>query len=1087
MKKLSLWCCLCLFSTVIFAQNNSARWLQNPSISPDGQSVLFGYMGDIYKVNTQGGVATPLTLGDAYYTHPVWSNDGKTIAFSSDRYGNFDVYTMPSSGGAAVRVTFHGADDYAYNFTPDNSKILFGSKRSAPAKSVRFPGVGYFQNLYFIPKEGGRPVLVTAAGASNADLNADGTKIIFQNKKGYEDDYRKHEKAAITPNVWLYSIADNSYKQLSKNKIDDRVPHFIDGGKAFVFTNESSGDLNIYKQNFDSSSKTQLTHFKNFPVRSLSVAQNGKMAFSWNGDIYTLVEGQEPRKVTVKVRNNAGFNTLIHKDINSVTQYAVSPNGKEIAFINRGEVFVTGVDITETKRITNTPEQERMVSWSPDGKYLVFSGERNGSWNIYKTSLQHPEEKFFYAATTLKTEALVATEEEEFQPVISPDGEKLAYVKNRNILVVMDLDTGKKVTILPKGHNFSYSDGDWGFRWSPDSQWLLVDDSKGYFSKRNTALIAANGEGEIVYPVNSGFGESSAKWALEGKMMTYKTTKYGRSSLAYQGSSEQDIYAVFFDQKAYDEYTLSEDEYKLMQARKNKDKEDDKKDDKKDKKDKKEKKEKEEKEEVEPIVLNLDNLSHRKVRLTINSASISGYVLNKDASKLYYLAAFEKGFNLWVTEPRTRETKILAHLNSTWSKLEISDDGKTIFLKRKGRLAKVDASSGKVTSIQVNGDMVINPKEERQYIFNHIWHQTKKRFYTLDMGGVNWEMYKKAYAEFLPYINNNYDFQVLLSEMLGELNASHTGARFYAKSENTENTASLGVLYDQDYTGEGIRINEVLVGGPLATANSKVKAGDVLLKINGKRIGAGENWYPLLTNLRGKNTRLTFQRGGKTFSETIQPISMGTQRNLMYQRWVHTMEQMTDSLSNGRLGYIHIKGMNDQSFREVYDKVLGKYIDKEALVVDTRFNGGGWLHNDLNTFLSGELYLKFRPQGQFTKGGEPVDRWKKPSIVLISEGNYSDAFIFPYVYKQNGIGKLVGMPVAGTGTAVWWERQIDPSIVFGIPMVATVGDEGRPTENLELEPDIKVPLPYSEFLIGIDAQLKTAVDNLLKQLDAAKE
>src|SRR5699024_10471697 len=168
-----------------FAQDNIARWLRFPSISPDGQSIVFGYMGNIYKVSADGGVAIPLTMGGAHYTRPVWSHDGQMLAFSSDRYGNFDVYTMPADGGKATRLTFHSADDYAYDFTPDNTKVLIGSKRAAPASSVRFPGKGYFANLYTVPVEGGRPILVTAAGADRADYSPDGSKIIFQNAKGY--------------------------------------------------------------------------------------------------------------------------------------------------------------------------------------------------------------------------------------------------------------------------------------------------------------------------------------------------------------------------------------------------------------------------------------------------------------------------------------------------------------------------------------------------------------------------------------------------------------------------------------------------------------------------------------------------------------------------------------------------------------------------------------------------------------------------------------------------------------------------------------------------------------------------------------
>lgn len=491
---------------------------------------------------------------------------------------------------------------------------------------------------------------------------------------------------------------------------------------------------------------------------------------------------------------------------------------------------------------------------------------------------------------------------------------------------------------------------------------------------------------------------------------------------------------------------------------------------------------KKKKEDKKELKLDLDNLDHRKQRLTINSASISDYALNKDASKLYYLAAFEKGYDLWVTEPRTRETKILAKLSGSPSQLKLSKDEKTIFLSKDGQLMKINAESGETESVSVGADMVVDHEAERNYIYDHAWRQVKEKLYDPELQGVDWAMYREKYAKFLPHINNNYDFQVLLSELLGELNVSHTGGRYYPSSDNAENTASLGLIFDEKYMDDGIKVDEVVVGGPLDKAATKLKKGAIITKINGQKISAGDNWNKYLTNINDKYTRLTFKLNGKEHEETIKPISLGEHGDLLYKRWVKTMERMTDSLSNGKLGYVHIQGMNDGSYRDVYEKAMGKNIDKKALVVDTRFNGGGWLHNDLNTFLSGKQYLEFLPQGHKAKGGEPLDRWTKPSAVIISEGNYSDAFIFPFIYKQNGLGKLIGKPVAGTGTAVWWETQIDPSIIFGIPMIATAGTDGKITENLELEPDFDVDLNYSNFLKGKDDQLEKTVEELLKEI-----
>ncbi len=1073
-----------LFS-MTFAQKE-AKWLRYPAISPDGSTIIFGYMGNLYRVNSKGGLAIPITVGDDYNTNPVWSHDGKTIAFSSNHYGNFDVYTMPATGGTPIRLTYNSANDYPYDFTPDNKEVLFGSGREAPAKSVRFPGTRYWRVLYTIPATGGRPIMVTASGADAAHYNSDGSEIIFQDKKGYEDPWRKHEISPVTRDIWTYNVKQNAYKKLTKFGGNDLSPVFSkDDRSVYYISEKNDGTLNIYKRLLATGNAQQISHFKNFPARELtSISNDNIIAYTWKGEIYTQKDGGSPVKIKVQIMNDAGYQAIKNIPINSVEEFAVSPDGKEIAFVNRGEIFVTGVNDSLTKRITNTPYQERMISWSPKGDYLMYSAEKNGSWSIYQKSLKYPKEKYFYASTVLKTEPVVEKSSDDFQAEYSPDGKKIAYVNERNVLKVMDVKSNKTFTVLPKGRNHSYADGDWGFDWSPDSKWLLVDDEKEYMSSLNTALIKADGSGKAFFPINSGFGENNPKWAMEGKMMTYLNSRDGLKSLANHGQAQEDIFAVFFDQKAYDRYRLSNEDYELLKEKEKdekKAKESSKKGSKKGKKKgKKSKKQKDADKAEKDLKLNLKNLDFRIVKLTINSSPISGYVLNKDASKVFYMSKGEKGYNLWVTEPRTRKTKILAKLSGSPSSIEISKDSTSLFLTNRGRLVKVDANNGEIKNVSFSATMALNTAAERKYIFDHAWKQVIKKFYDPNIHGINWKMYHDEYAKFLPYINNNYDFQVLLSELLGELNASHTGARYYNSTTHSNRTASLGLLYDQTYNGPGIKISEVINGGPLDNAESKVKAGDIITAINGQNIKATDNWNKYLNNISYKNTLLTIKAGKKSFTQNVRPVSMRTESRLMYKRWTDKMANMVDSLSHGQLGYVHIKGMNDRSFRHVYANVLGKNLDKKALVVDTRFNGGGWLHDDLNTFLSGKLYMKLSPQGNILKGGESMTRWYKPSAVLISEGNYSDAFLFPFIYKQNKIGKLIGMPVAGTGTAVWWETQIDPSIIFGIPMVATMGYDGKVTEGRTLYPDIQVKLPYNDFLQGKDPQLKTAVDELLK-------
>ncbi|MEM6380356.1 MAG: S41 family peptidase, partial [Bacteroidota bacterium] len=394
--------------------------------------------------------------------------------------------------------------------------------------------------------------------------------------------------------------------------------------------------------------------------------------------------------------------------------------------------------------------------------------------------------------------------------------------------------------------------------------------------------------------------------------------------------------------------------------------------------------------------------------------------------------------------------------------------------------SKVDLKKGKVEGISIKGEMLLDEMAERAYLAEHIWRQTKKKFYRKDMQGVDWDFYKKAYFVKLKDINNNFDFAELMSEMLGELNASHTGAGYRNSTPNGDQTASLGIFLDPSYTNDGLKIIEIIDKSPLKSKDNKSRAGHIIQAIDGVKINKDMNYYPLLNRKAGKNTLLTFYdpKSKKTWTETVKPINRRKLSQLLYERWVKNCNRLVEQLSDGKLGYVHVRGMNDASFRKVYDDALGKHYDKKGLIVDTRFNGGGWLHDDLATFLNGKTYIDFRPRGQ-NLGSEPQFKWSKPSVVVMSESNYSDAHMFPVTYRAMGIGKLVGMPVPGTGTAVWWER-LQNGARFGIPMVGMIDNQGKYLENQQLEPDIKVALDPGVVIKGRDQQLEAAVNELLQ-------
>lgn len=1068
---------LTLFALVATAQLfASPLWMRYPKISPDGSKIAFCYQGDIFIVNSNGGNALQVTSHVAHDFQPIWSNDSKSLAFASNRHGNFDVFTISSEGGVPERLTFHSSSDIPYAYSPDGGQILFQSLRLDHPDYAQFP-YARLNELYEVPVKGGRVKQYLTIAADDINFSKDGKQILFHNKKGYEDNWRKHHTSSVTRDIILYDISKKTFKQITDQPCEDRNPVWIDGSN-FYFLSERSGCFNIWKGSLDNPYGTHITDYKNHPVRFLSISENGTLCYGYDGEIYTY-DGSNSKKVNIDLRHDNTENNTVVKKVKFAGDFAVSPNGKEVAFVYHGEVFVSSMDYATTKRITNTPEQERSVNWSPDGETLIYAGERNNSWNIYMTSHDREGEKYFYNSTLIKEEEIINNGEETFQPVFSPNGEEIAFLENRTTLKVYNLKSKKSRLVMPGSYSYSYSDGDQYFAWSPDSKWIAVEFFDNERWSSDIGLVKATGEEKPINITGSGYGCGRPKFAMDGAMIYYGTDKYGYRSHGSWGS-QGDIEAVFLTEEAYQKFKLTEEEYALWQEdqKENKPKKDDEED-----KDKYKEKDKDNSKEVEPIQIEFDGLEDRKERLTIHSSFYSDFLVNNEGTTLYYLARFEKGYNIWSTKFKEKETKMLAEINSGGSTVEFNEKEDQIFVAAKGTLMKVDTKSGKPEPVSIDAEITVDAAGERAYMFEHAWRQVREKFYVEDIHGVDWDQYKKDYQKFLPHITTGFDFAEMLSELLGELNASHTGARYGEYDPMGDQTAMLGCYYDEGFKGDGLKIMEILPKSPLITSSGKIKAGVIIEKVDGTAIKEGENYIALFNRKIGERVLLSLYdpKTKERWDEVVRPISQRDEIELAYIRWVKRCEQNVEEWSNGELGYVHIKGMNSASFRVLFEKALGKYHTKKALIVDTRFNGGGWLHDDLATFLSGKRYMSFEPRGQKNMGGEPIWKWQKPSCVLMSEGNYSDAHLFPYTYKALGIGKLIGMPVPGTGTAVWWEQMVDGQTVFGIPEVGMRSEsEGFLVENHDLEPDIKVNNDFEEMIKGNDQQLRAAVEELMK-------
>ena len=1048
----------------VSAYAGNVSWLRYPSISPDGKSVVFSYGGDLYIVGSDGGEARKLTSHQAYDYAPVWSPDGKTIAFASDRFGNFDIYKMSVKGGVPERLTTNSAKETPWTFTPDGKSILFTARIQDPASSVLFPKSSMTE-LYSVSIEGGRPQQVLATPAEEISFVGNTGTFLYQDCKGGENVWRKHHTSSITRDIWMYD--GTKHTKLTDFKGEDRTPRVSADGKTVYFTSERDGSFNVYSFQIDNPSQVKkITRHKTHPVRFLTVSDNGVLCYAYDGDIY-VSKGAGSSKISISITTDESHNDMSELAVSGGSDNDLSKDGKQISFISRGEVFVTSTEFKTVKQITHTPEAESDVVFSPDGKKLAYASERDGIWNIYIAEMNRKEDVYFPYATIVEEKPLFKNNKVDRRaPQFSPDGKEIAYIENREKLMVYNIESGKTRQITDGSQCYSTS-GAFGYSWSPDGKWFTMSYcSNHHYPYDDIGIVSAKGGEPMINLTYSGYTDHSPQWVLGGNAILFNSERYGMRNHASWGTME-DVMIIFLNRKAYEDFRKKKEERELDKAVAKLS------EDPKEKKDSK-------KDEVKDIVVELENIEERIIRLTPSSSDLGSAALSKDGRTLYYQASYEAGMNLWKLDLESGNPSKIGTASGS-----MKWDEKFANLYILGRkFSKMKDGAKMLEPVSVSTTMEMDLAAEREYMFNHVYRQEKERFYNEKMHGVDWEMLTAEYRKFLPHIKNNYDFAELLSEFLGELNVSHTGSGFRAPmGKNSASTANLGVFFDLGWTGDGLKVDEIIAQGPFDRSDSKLESGDIILAITGERSLKGMDYYPLLDGKAGERVLVTIRKAsGEEVEEVVVPVSAGAVNSLLYKRWVRHNAAMVEKLSGGRLGYVHIEGMNDPSFRTVYSDILGRYNHCEGIVIDTRFNGGGRLHEDIEVLFSGEKYLTQEIRGK-DACDMPSRRYNKASIMIIGEANYSNAHGTPWVYKHKGMGLLVGKPVPGTMTSVNWETLQDPTLYFGIPVVGYRKADGTYLENDQLEPDIDVENTKELVVTGRDEQLEAAVKALLRQID----
>ena len=1059
-------------SAVEQENGNLLGWLRYPAISPDGSEIAFAFMGNVYIVPVKGGFARALTTAPSFESMPVWSNDGKKLAFVSSRSGNHDIYVISRNGGAAERVTFHSANDIPMAFSPDDSRIYFYSPRIGTKESSLFPSRSMPQ-LYSVPAEGGAETLELPFPVMDLKISADGSKFIYHDKKGYEDNWRKHHVSSNARDIWEYDTKVKKFDKLTDFGGEDRNPVFGDNGDIY-YLSEESGSFNVWKRSA-AGAKTQITKFDTHPVRFLTRSKNGTLCFSYDGQIYTLKDGAEPVKLeifsTVEMRGNE-----LRSMLSAADEVAPNSDGSEAALVLRGEIYVVNTETGTTKRITDTPNEERWVNFHPKDRKLLYSSFREGSWKVYETTLEDENEPYFSTSTKISEKVVISGDFNAFQAYYSPDGKKIAYLKNRTELVVFDTEKNTHTTVLSGEKNVSYVDGDQQYSWSPDSSRLAVVFNDRDRWSGEIGIVDAKG-GELINITNSGTFDAFPRWSGNGEF------------ISWIGGNE--LYLFFLNKKGLDNFQKTKEEIDI---------------EKKVEANKKAAAAKnmppaqpnkvaaKPEEKKEPVAFDKGEIEDRIIKISLNPAHYIENTVSNDGETLYYMADEPASFKIVAVNLREKSEKPVNSIPhsrnlSFWDEPHYSfvldkKSGTSLFVLALRKAGKINVSPtpefGKMKPIAPAAEFSVNKSSEYAYLFEYVWKTMNDKFYDTGLHGVDWAKYKDEYAKFIPFINNNYDFSELLSEMLGELNVSHTGSGYIPYMAMGDASGRLGIFYSFDK--RGVKIEEIIKGGPLDKAESKVEAGNIIEKINGMNVTA-ESFDKLLNRTADTKIRLSLwnTENSEHWEEVVKPIGYRAEFELLYNRWVKKNRERVEKLSDGKLGYVHIRGMDGESFKTIFDEIMGRYSDTEGIVIDTRFNGGGWLHDELSVLFGGRKYTQYSHRGVKNFGGDPQDRWTKKSILLVNEGNYSDAHMFPYAYRELKLGKIVGMPVAGTATAVWWPLLIDESLYFGIPQIGIIANDGKYLENNELIPDFVVPMLPSNIIEGRDPQLEKAVQVLLEE------
>ena len=1059
--------------------------LSDPALSPDGKEIAFIAGGDIWTAPAEGGVARLLIAHPATESRPLYSPDGTRLAFVSTRTGNGDIYILNLQTGSLQRRTFDDGRESLDAWSRDGQWLYYSSSSG---------DIAGMNDVWRVRAQGGQPTQVAADRYATeywASPSPDGKSLAITARGTVSGQWWRHGHSHLDESeLWLVhniDAATPTYELLGQaGGAKDVWPQFAPDGQSVYYMSDRDGQENLWQKPLKGAAK-QLTHFSKGRVLWPSIANNGSaIVFERDFGIWRFdVKSDNASELKFTLRGAATDAVAERQNITQGFQsLALAPDGRKLAFITRGEVFVAASrEGGDAVRLTQTPEIESDVVWLPDSRHAVYASNRDNNWRLYT-----------YDVTARAEKAITTAEGRAFGPRVSPDGKWIAYRRNGHELRL----------VAPDGLNdHKLADGDFGeapfanandVTWSPDSRWVayITTTARGFGT---VMVVPVDGGVPRAVSFSANSNASNIEWSPDGTFLLYlsnqrtETPQLIRIDLLprtprFREDQFRDLFAVptapnrdttqrFAPATAPDtarrDTTARREAATSITGRVS---------------------------GRRPVTIVFEDIRQRATLLN-TQLSVGSIAISPDGKNLLLGASAggQQQLYLWSLDDLAREAPSARPLTTTpgfKNSAQWSPDSREVWYTENGRVTVTNVESKVARPIALNAELLVDFDAEKNAIFHQAWSYLGMNFFDGNMHGADWSGLEKTIAPYIAGSRNADDMRRILQLMVGELNASHLGVTGQGGGGPAIPVGKLGVRFDRAMVeGNGTtgwRIGEVVAQSPAAVNGLKV--GDVVTAIDGVRLAGSLSVDSLLMGKVDKRVALTVSSNGAAPREVaLRPVTSGTEKGLLYRGWVEERRAYVAKASGGRLGYVHMFDMGQGSLDQLHLDLDAENHGRDGVVVDVRNNNGGFVNAYALDVFTRRGYLQFTNRGSITTparialGQRSLER---PTVLVTNQHSLSDAEDFTEGYRALGLGKVVGEPTAG-----WIIFTSNVPLVDGtslrIPFSKVSDQNGKQMELTPRPVDVNVTRPIGESYSGKDSQLDIAVATLLKQLGEGKK